>query len=93
MLHGLVCHVQFACRTTHVAAAKSMTVLSTCQHKMARQFSLSAQHQSPAFASEHYWVQLDLERRLRGLLTKEKDKAEEQAALAMGLCTGAFSLP
>lgn len=38
-------------------------------------------------------LQLDLERKLRGLLTKEKEKAEEQAALAMGLCTGAFALP
>lgn len=33
-------------------------------------------------------VQLDLERKLRTLLTKEKEKAEEEAALAMGLCTG-----
>ena len=32
--------------------------------------------------------QLDLERKLRTLLTKEKEKAEEEAALAMGLCTG-----
>ena len=38
-------------------------------------------------------LQLDLERKLRALLTKEKDKAEEQAALSMGLCTGAFTLP
>lgn len=38
-------------------------------------------------------LQLDLERKLRALLTKEKDKAEEQAALCMGLCTGAFTLP
>ena len=38
-------------------------------------------------------LQLDLERKLRALLTKEKDKAEEEAALAMGLCTGAFTLP
>jgi hypothetical protein len=33
-------------------------------------------------------MQLDLERKLRTLLTKEKEKAEEEAALAMGLCTG-----
>ncbi|CAL5222500.1 g4874 [Coccomyxa viridis] len=32
--------------------------------------------------------ELDLERKLRTLLTKEKEKAEEEAALAMGLCTG-----
>ena len=38
-------------------------------------------------------MQLDLERQLRALLTKEKNKAEEQAALSMGLCTGAFTLP
>ena len=38
-------------------------------------------------------LQLDLERKLRALLTKEKEKAEEEAALAMGLCTGAFTLP
>lgn len=37
--------------------------------------------------------ELDLERQLRALLTKEKNKAEEQAALSMGLCTGAFTLP
>ena len=34
------------------------------------------------------WVQLELEKKLRTLLTKEKEKAEEEAALAMGLCTG-----
>ena len=34
------------------------------------------------------WMQLDLEKKLRTLLTKEKEKAEEEAALAMGLCTG-----
>ncbi|KAF5840247.1 hypothetical protein DUNSADRAFT_17350 [Dunaliella salina] len=37
--------------------------------------------------------QLDLERKLRALLTKEKEKAEEEAALAMGLCTGSAMLP
>ena len=31
-------------------------------------------------------VQLDIERKLRGLLTKDKQKAEEEAALAIGLC-------
>ena len=43
-------------------------------------------------ASLQVWVslemQLDLERKLRTLLTKEKEKAEEEAALSMGLCTG-----
>ena len=33
-------------------------------------------------------AQLELEKKLRTLLTKEKEKAEEEAALAMGLCTG-----
>ena len=37
-------------------------------------------------------MQLELERKIRGLLTKEKEKAEEQAALAMGLCTGGSML-
>jgi hypothetical protein len=38
-------------------------------------------------------LQLDLERKLRALLTKEKEKAEEEAALSMGLCTGGAMLP
>ncbi len=38
-------------------------------------------------------LQLDLERKLRALLTREKEKAEEEAALAMGLCTGGSMLP
>lgn len=38
-------------------------------------------------------LQLELERKLRALLTKEKEKAEEEAALAMGLCTGGAMLP
>ncbi len=37
--------------------------------------------------------QLELERKLRALLSKEKEKAEEEAALAMGLCTGGAMLP
>eukprot|EP01023_Acetabularia_acetabulum_P047819 TRINITY_DN5041_c0_g3_i1.p1 TRINITY_DN5041_c0_g3~~TRINITY_DN5041_c0_g3_i1.p1 ORF type:complete len:256 (-),score=62.50 TRINITY_DN5041_c0_g3_i1:2544-3311(-) len=32
--------------------------------------------------------ELELERKLRTLLTKEKERAEEEAALAMGLCVG-----
>lgn len=36
--------------------------------------------------------QLDIERKLRALLSKEKEKAEEEAALAMGLCTGGSML-
>lgn len=31
-------------------------------------------------------LQLEIERKLRGLLTKDKQKAEEEAALAIGLC-------
>lgn len=41
----------------------------------------------------HYCLQLELERKLRALLSKEKEKAEEEAALAMGLCTGGAMLP
>lgn len=37
--------------------------------------------------------ELELERKLRALLTKEKERAEEEAALAMGLCTGGAILP
>lgn len=37
--------------------------------------------------------ELELERKIRILLTKDKEKAEEQAALAMGLCGGAGLLP
>ncbi|MEW5304382.1 MAG: hypothetical protein WDW36_006993 [Sanguina aurantia] len=37
--------------------------------------------------------ELELERKLRALLTKEKDRAEEEAALATGLCTGGAMLP
>ena len=57
-----------------------------------------SQQEAPKIVGSLYqkavWLlQLDLERKLRALLTKEKDKAEEQAALSMGLCTGAFTLP
>ena len=38
-------------------------------------------------------LQLELERKIRTLLSKEKEKAEEEAALAMGLCTGGAMLP
>ena len=38
-------------------------------------------------------TQLEIEQKLRALLTKEKEKAEEEAALAMGLCTGGAMLP
>ncbi|KAK9806660.1 hypothetical protein WJX73_005247 [Symbiochloris irregularis] len=34
--------------------------------------------------------QLEIEKKLRTLLTKEKQKAEEEAALAMGMCGGAL---
>ena len=37
--------------------------------------------------------ELRLERQLRALLTKEKEKAEEEAALAAGLCVGGAMLP
>lgn len=38
-------------------------------------------------------VQLEIEKKLRALLTKEKEKAEEEAALSMGMCAGGFLLP
>lgn len=38
-------------------------------------------------------LQLEIEKKLRVLLTKEKEKAEEEATLAMGLCTGSSMLP
>jgi len=37
--------------------------------------------------------ELEIERKLRALLTREKEKAEEEAALAMGLCSGGSMLP
>lgn len=37
-------------------------------------------------------LQLDLERKLRALLTKDKEKAEEEAALALGLCGGSATM-
>jgi hypothetical protein len=38
-------------------------------------------------------LQIEIEKKLRGLLTKDKEKAEEEAALAMGLCMGGSMLP
>ena len=37
--------------------------------------------------------ELELERKLRGLLTKEKEKAVEEASLALGLCSQGTLLP
>jgi hypothetical protein len=37
--------------------------------------------------------ELEVERKLRALVTKEKEKAEEEAALAQALCTGGSMLP
>lgn len=37
--------------------------------------------------------ELEIERNIRALITKEKEQAEEEAALAMGLCTGSTMLP
>jgi len=37
--------------------------------------------------------ELEIEKTLRALITKEKEDAEEEAALAMGLCTGSTMLP
>lgn len=38
-------------------------------------------------------AELEIEKKLRALITKEKEKAEEEAALAMGLCSGGTMLP
>ena len=38
-------------------------------------------------------AELEIEKKLRALITKEKEKAEEEAALAMGLCSGSTMLP
>eukprot|EP00890_Picochlorum_soloecismus_P003313 jgi/Picsp_1/3983/NSC_01495-R1_expressed protein [Chlorella variabilis] len=38
-------------------------------------------------------AELEIEKKLRVLITKEKEKAEEEAALAMGLCSGSTMLP
>jgi hypothetical protein len=37
--------------------------------------------------------ELEIEKKLRALLTKEREKAEEEAALAMGICGGGSMLP
>ncbi|PNH10209.1 hypothetical protein TSOC_003101 [Tetrabaena socialis] len=51
--------------------------------------TLLAQEQTLAVMTE----ELEVERKLRALLTREKDRADEEAALAMGLCTGGFVFP
>ncbi|KAG2491139.1 hypothetical protein HYH03_010581 [Edaphochlamys debaryana] len=51
--------------------------------------ALLAKEQTLAVLTE----ELEVERKLRALLTKEKERAEEEAALAMGLCMGGFSMP
>ncbi|EFJ53017.1 hypothetical protein VOLCADRAFT_115610 [Volvox carteri f. nagariensis] len=51
--------------------------------------ALLAKEQTLAVLTE----ELEVERKLRALLTKEKERAEEEGALAMGLCMGGFSLP
>lgn len=57
--------------------------------------STHAQHETATLCDldPRSLMQLDLERKLRALLTKEKERAEEEAALAMGLCTGGAILP
>lgn len=37
--------------------------------------------------------ELEIEKKLRALITKEREKAEEEAALAMGICGGGSMLP
>lgn len=48
---------------------------------------------SPPLPGSPPSLQLEIEKKLRTLLTKEKEKAEEEATLAMGLCTGGSMLP
>ena len=38
-------------------------------------------------------AELEIEKKLRALITKEKEEAEEEAALTMGLCSGSTMLP
>uniref|UniRef100_A0A1D1ZMJ7 Uncharacterized protein n=2 Tax=Auxenochlorella protothecoides TaxID=3075 RepID=A0A1D1ZMJ7_AUXPR len=56
---------------------------------LSKERSLSARDQDISVLQE----ELEIERKLRALLTKDKEKAEEEAALAFGLCTGTSMLP
>ncbi len=50
-------------------------------------------HQQYNDSHSQLLLQLELEKKIQALLTKEKEKAEEEAALAMGLCAGGAMLP
>jgi hypothetical protein len=63
-------------------AEKGLVLLQTEQELLDQQQTVAVLEQ-----------ELRLERQLRALLTKEKEKAEEEAALAMGLCVGGAMLP
>ena len=64
-----------ACGSSHHECRLFFQIVSVCIAHRLMQYVL-------------LWVQLDIERKLRGLLTKDKQKAEEEAALAVGLCRG-----
>lgn len=49
-------------------------------------FTNTAQLRPKTDSARRRRMQLEIERKLRGLLTKDKQKAEEEAALAVGLC-------
>ena len=63
-------------------AEKGLVLLQTEQELLDQQQTVAVLEQ-----------ELKLERQLRALLTKEKERAEEEAALAMGLCVGGAMLP
>ncbi len=78
---------------THVYHIYAIFICYVCINRVGSHLMFVSQLMSVNVFLTRSVLQLDLERKLRALLTKEKDKAEEEAALAMGLCTGAFTLP
>ena len=56
---------------------------------LGKERELEAREQSLAVLRE----ELEIERKLRALVGKQKEKAEEEAALARGLCSGGSMLP
>jgi len=63
-------------------AQKQLELLQTEQELLDREQSLAVLRE-----------ELELERKIRALLTKEKEQAVEEAVLARGLCAGANLLP
>jgi len=56
---------------------------------LGKERALAEREQSLAVLRE----ELEIERKLRALVGKQKEKAEEEAALARGLCSGGSMLP